>query len=101
MDLANGHAAALHYCFQHTGFEAINLGTGKGSSVLEVIAAYEKASEKKVPYEIVERRPGDIAVSYANPQKAKDLLGWTATADLAQMCKDSWSFIQRNPEGIS
>lgn len=101
MDLANGHAAALHYCFQHAGFEAINLGTGKGSSVLEVIAAYEKASEKKVPYEIVERRPGDIAVSYANPQKAKDLLGWTATADLAQMCKDSWSFIQRNPEGIS
>lgn len=100
MDLAEGHVAALDYGAAHTGFEAINLGTGKGSSVLEVVHAYEKACGKKIPVQMTERRAGDIAVSYANPQRAKELLGWEAHADLEKMCCDSWRFTQRNPNGM-
>lgn len=100
MDLADGHAAALSYGLAHTGFEAINLGTGKGSSVLEVVHAYEKACGKSIPYQITERRPGDIATSYADPSRAKELLGWEATADLEKMCEDSWRFTQQNPKGL-
>lgn len=100
MDLADGHAAALSYGLAHTGFEAINLGTGKGSSVLEVVHAYEKACGKSIPYQITERRPGDIATSYADPSRAKELLGWEATADLEKMCEDSWRFTQQNPNGL-
>lgn len=100
MDLAIGHAAALDYGMKHTGFEAINLGTGKGSSVLEVVHAYEKACGKPIPLQIVGRRAGDIAISYADPTKAKELLGWEATCDLEKMCADSWRFTQQNPNGL-
>ena len=100
MDLAGGHVAALSYGEKHTGFEAINLGTGKGSSVLEVLHAFEKACGKSLPYEIVGRRAGDIAWSYADASKAKELLGWTAFADLDKMCADGWNFTQKNPNGL-
>ena len=100
MDLATGHVAAVAYGLEHRGFEPINLGTGHGSSVLDVVHAYEKACGKKIPVEITERRAGDIATSYADPSKAKKLLGWEATADLQQMCADSWRFTQQNPNGM-
>lgn len=100
MDLATGHVAAVAYGLEHRGFEPINLGTGHGSSVLDVVHAYEKACGKKIPVEITERRAGDIATSYADPSKAKELLGWEATADLQQMCADSWRFTKQNPNGM-
>ncbi len=100
MDLAVGHVAALAYAVNHTGFEAINLGTGKGSSVLDVVRAYERASGRKIPIKVVERRAGDIATSYADPTKAKDLLGWETTYDLDKMCADSWKFTLQNPRGL-
>ncbi len=92
-DLAQGHLDALRYIEGATGVEAINLGTGRGTSVLEVIAAFEAASGVKIPYKIAPRRPGDIATSYAACQKAKELLGWEARLDIARMCEDSWRFI--------
>ncbi len=100
MDLANGHVAALAYGEKHTGYEPINLGTGKGSSVFEVLHAYEAASKKEIPYEVVGRRSGDIAWSYADATKAKEILNWEATADLDKMCMDSWNFTQKNPNGL-
>ena len=100
MDLAVGHVAALAYGANHHGFEAVNLGTGHGSSVLEVIHAYEKACGRKIPVEITDRRAGDVAVSYADVSKAKELLGWEASADLQQMCSDSWRFTLQNPNGL-
>jgi UDP-glucose 4-epimerase len=95
-----GHVAALAYGANHHGFEAVNLGTGHGSSVLEVIHAYEKACGRKIPVEITDRRAGDVAVSYADVSKAKELLGWEASADLQQMCSDSWRFTLQNPNGL-
>ncbi|ONI40844.1 UDP-glucose 4-epimerase GalE [Candidatus Epulonipiscium fishelsonii] len=92
-DLARGHILALNYVFKHKGVEAINLGTGNGSSVLEVIKAYEKECGKAIPYEIVARRAGDVDICFANPQKAKDLLKWEATKTLDEMCRDSWNFM--------
>lgn len=100
MDLAVGHVAALAYGANHHGFEAVNLGTGHGSSVLEVIHAYEKACGRKIPVEITDRRAGDVAVSYADVSKAKELLGWEASSDLQQMCSDSWRFTLQNPNGL-
>ena len=100
MDLAVGHVAALAYGANHHGFEAVNLGTGHGSSVLEVIHAYEKACGRKIPVEITDRRAGAVAVSYADVSKAKELLGWEASADLQQMCSDSWRFTLQNPNGL-
>lgn len=90
VDLARGHIAALEYADTHRGAEAINLGTGKGSSVIEVIRAYEKASGRHIPYRIAARRPGDIATCYADTKKAETLLHWTAERSLEQMCADSW-----------
>lgn len=91
MDLASGHVKALIY--QKTknplGFQAINLGSGKGYSVLEVINAYEKACGKKIPFKLVERRPGDIASSYADASLAKKLLDWVTEKDIDHMCKFS------------
>ncbi|MGN0664159.1 MAG: UDP-glucose 4-epimerase GalE [Negativibacillus sp.] len=100
VDLALGHLKALDYADTHKGVEAINLGTGNGSSVLEVVHAFEKASGKTVNYKIVGRRPGDIATCYANAQKAKELLGWEATRNLEQMCRDAWNFTSKNPQGL-
>lgn len=94
-DLAKGHLKALDKVIGSSGIEAYNLGTGKGYSVQEVIAAFEKASGKKIPYKMVNRRPGDIAVSYADPAKAKRELGWEAEKDLDEMCRDAWKW-QRN-----
>lgn len=91
-DLAEGHAAALPYLASHTGWDAINLGTGQGYSVLEIIHAFEAACGKKIPYEIQPRRAGDIAANWADASKAKRLLGWSAKRDLATMCRDAWHF---------
>ena len=92
VDLALGHLAALNYAETHTGAEAVNLGTGHGTSVLEIVAAFEKASGRPVPYKICDRRPGDIATCYADTAKAAELLGWHATRDIDDMCRDGWNF---------
>jgi UDP-glucose 4-epimerase len=92
VDLALGHIKALEYAQSHEGAQAINLGTGKGCSVLELIAAFEKATGATVPYVIDKRRPGDIAVCYADTEKAKQLLDWQAQFGIEKMCKDSWFF---------
>lgn len=99
-DLAKGHLAAIRYSEKNKGFQPINLGTGKGSSVLEVLKAYEKACGKELKYNIVARRAGDIAWSYAKTDLAKKLLGWEAKLDIEKMCQDSWNFTVKNPEGM-
>lgn len=100
VDLALGHLKALSYAKDHTGVEAINLGTGNGYSVLQVVKAFEKASGVAVKYEIKPRRPGDIAECYADPAKAKALLGWEASRGIEEMCEDTWRFTQNNPNGL-
>jgi UDP-glucose 4-epimerase len=92
MDLAQGHAAALQFLTQTVGWHAINLGTGKGYSVLEMVQTFEKASGREVPYKVSARRTGDTAQCYANSQKAADLLGWTAKRSLKEMCESTWRF---------
>lgn len=94
VDLAKGHLAAIEYARMHTGVEAINLGTGNGYSVLEVVQAFEKASVTQIKYSIAPRRNGDIATCYADVNKAKKLLGWEARETLEEMCIDSWRFIK-------
>ena len=96
VDLAIGHVKALEYIRKTTGVLTVNLGTGVGYSVLDIVKAYEQASGKKIPYVIDPRRPGDIATCYANAEKAKKLLGWTAERGLLEMCKDSWRFTEKN-----
>jgi UDP-glucose 4-epimerase len=98
-DLAEGHVAALRRLFDHSGSFTVNLGTGRGCSVLEVVAAYAAASRREVPFEIVPRRPGDVAACWADPAFAQDLLGWRAAHDLARMCADSWRWQSMNPQG--
>ncbi|MCI8648682.1 MAG: UDP-glucose 4-epimerase GalE [Anaerotruncus sp.] len=100
VDLAVGHLKALDYIMARTGVEAINLGTGHGYSVLEVVHAFEKACGKPIKYHIAPRRAGDIATSYADCTKAKTLLDWTATRDMDDMCADGWNFSKNNPEGL-
>ncbi|MBD5158731.1 MAG: UDP-glucose 4-epimerase GalE [Ruminococcus sp.] len=100
MDLAEGHVCAIDYAMKNKGFEPVNLGTGKGSSVLEVVSAYEKACGKPIPKKITERRAGDIATCYADATKAKKVFGWEAKSDILQMCVDSWNFTKLNPDGI-
>lgn len=100
VDLAKGHLDALKYSMNHTGVEAVNLGTGKGASVLEIVHAYEKACGHKIPYVFTPRREGDIGTLYSDPSKAKQLLGWEAKLNLEQMCADSWNFISKNPNGL-
>ena len=96
VDLAIGHVKALDYLNKNTGVLTVNLGTGIGYSVLDVVKAYEEASGVEVKYEIVPRRPGDIATCYANAEKAWELLGWKTERDLAKMCQDSWNFAKNN-----
>ena len=91
-DLAIGHVKALEYSFNHCGCHVFNLGTGNGSSVLEVLHAFESAVGREIPYRIADRRPGDIAISYADASKAERVLGWKATRNLFDMCRDSWNF---------
>ena len=94
VDLAKGHVCALDKLNkENQGLYIYNLGTGNGYSVLEMVQAFEKATGKKVPYKITPRRPGDIATCYADPAKAKQDLGWTATKTLEDMCRDSWRYI--------
>ena len=95
VDLAKGHVLAAQYALTHTGWIAINLGTGIGYSVLDIVKAYEKACGKPVPYKIVARRPGDVASNWADPKLAKELLGWEAQYTLQDMCEHSWNF-QKN-----
>jgi len=92
MDLAEGHAAALLWLAGHPGWHAINLGTGQGYSVLEMVAAFARASGSTVPYRIHPRRAGDVATCYANPEKALRELGWRAKRDLMEMCASAWKF---------
>ena len=94
VDLAKGHVAALRYAAAHTGTEIINLGTGKGYSVLDVVHAFEAANQVKIPYVLAPRRPGDIATCYAGTEKAKRLLDWQAEKGLEEMCRDSWRWQQ-------
>lgn len=99
VDLAKGHLKALEKIMSSKGVNVYNLGTGKGYSVLEIIEAFEKASGKNIPYKIVERRPGDIASCYSNPEKAKKELGWTANKGIKEMCEDAWRWQVKNPNG--
>ena len=92
VDLARGHVAALGYADRFKGWDAVNLGTGRGTSVLEVIAAFEKACGKTLPYRIMPRRAGDIAANWCSPEKAERVLGWKAQYDIAQMCASGWKF---------
>lgn len=100
VDLAKGHVAALKKFDGKQGLNIYNLGTGKGYSVLEIIHSMEKAVGKPIPYKIVERRPGDIATSYANPAKAKAELGWEAQFDISRMCQDAWRWQSKHPNGF-
>ena len=100
VDLAQGHVKAVEYLEKNPGLDIINLGTGRGYSVLEVLRAFEKAVGKEIPYKIVERRPGDIATTYAKADKAKEVLGWEAKLDIDDMCEDSWRWQKNNPNGF-
>ncbi len=99
VDLALGHLAALQALNSHVGLITINLGTGKGCSVLELIKAFESTTGKAVPYRIVARRPGDVATCYADPSLAESLLGWRAKLDVYAMCRDAWRWQSENPRG--
>ena len=99
VDLARGHVAAIHYALHHKGCEAINLGTGIGYSVLDVVNSFENANGIKIPLVYGQRRPGDIDTSYASVSKAKSLLGWEAEYSLLDMCRDSWNWQKKNPNG--
>lgn len=100
LDLAAGHLAALNYLASSSGVYAWNLGTGHGTSVLEVIQAFSRVSGREVPYQIVDRRPGDVAESYADPEKAIIDLGWKAERGLEQMVEDMWRWQVNNPNGF-
>lgn len=99
VDLARGHVKAVDYALSHPGAEAINLGTGTGYSVLDLVHAFEEANGVPVPYTIAPRRAGDIATCYSDPSKAKTLLGWEAQYDVQDMCRDSWRWQSQNPNG--
>lgn len=99
VDLAKGHVKALKAIEENCGVAIYNLGTGRGYSVLEVVHAFEKVSGVTIPYVIEDRRPGDIAVCYSDPGKAKRELGWKAEYDIYDMCRDSWNWQKNNPDG--
>lgn len=101
VDLAKGHIRTLQYLFEQATGEVVtlNLGTGQGTTVLELVHAFERASGRPIPYEIVARRPGDVAVCYADPSRAEQVLGWRAEHDIDAMCRDTWRWQSQNPEG--
>ncbi len=101
VDLAKGHLAALNKLAEKPGVITHNLGTGRGYSVLEVVRTFEQASGRKIPFRIVGRRPGDVAVSYADPTRAREELGWVAQRDLFDMCADTWRWQSNNPRGYA
>ena len=98
-DLAEGHEKALEYAVTHPGVEVINLGTGKGHSVFELVRTFEEVNDLRIPCIVVDRRPGDVAVCYADACKAKELLGWEAKRTIRDMCRDAWHWQQKNPNG--
>ncbi len=100
-DLARGHIAALDALDDLAGCRAINLGTGSGHTVLEVISAAEAATGRPIPYELSARRPGDVTAAWADPALANELLGWRAEATLDEMCRDAWRWQSANPAGYS
>ena len=100
VDLAEGHVAALNFLLRGQESIWVNLGTGRGYSVLELVNAFAKASGREIPYEIVARRPGDVAACYADPALAREKLGWSARFDLQRMCEDSWRWQSSNPNGF-
>ena len=99
VDLALGHVKAIDYIMTDPGLDIINLGTGTGYSVLDMVKAFQKACKKEIPYEIKPRREGDIAMCYADPSKAARVLGWKAEHTLEEMCEDSWRWQSQNPNG--
>ena len=99
VDLAKGHVKAINYIFSNPGLDVINLGTGVGYSVLDMVKAFSKACGKEIPYEIKPRRAGDIAMCYADPAKAARVLGWKAEKGLDEMCADTWRWQSQNPNG--
>ncbi|MBX3013541.1 MAG: UDP-glucose 4-epimerase GalE [Caldilineaceae bacterium] len=99
VDLANAHVRAVQKLPSNPGLVAYNLGTGQGSSVLDVIAAFEKATGQTIPYRILPRRPGDVSAAYADPSKAERELAWRAEHDLQDICRDGWRWQQKNPQG--
>jgi UDP-glucose 4-epimerase len=101
VDLARGHLAALERVASRPGFAAVNLGTGHGSSVLEVVGAASRAVGREIPYQVVERRPGDVAATWADPSLAHELLGWRATRDLDEMAADHWRWQAHNLQGYA
>ena len=98
VDLAIGHLKALEYAENHNGVEAINLGTGNGISVLELVNAFDKANNMKLPYVIGPRRDGDLPAFWADATKAKELLGWEAAHTVEDMCRSSWEFARKSAE---
>ena len=101
VDLAQGHVAALRHLLGAKTSVTVNLGTGQGYSVLDVVRAFEKASGQPVPYRLVDRRPGDVAACYADPAAAEQLLGWKAEFGIDRMCEDSWRWQSMNPQGFT
>ncbi len=101
VDLAKGHVAAVGYALKNQGCEVFNLGTGTGYSVLDMVKAFERVNGVSIPYAIQPRRPGDVAVCYADPAKSKEKLGWQAEKDLEDMCADTWRWQSSNPKGYS
>lgn len=99
VDLAKGHVSACDYAASHTGCETINLGTGTGYSVLDLVNTFSRVNGIDLPYQIDDRRPGDIDCCYADPEKAARLLGWKAEKNLEDMCRDAWYFQKNNPHG--
>ncbi len=100
VDLARGHVSAIEYMRTHRGESVFNLGTGTGYSVLDMVKAFERVTGRKIPYEIVARRPGDLATVYSSPDKSARLLGWKAQYDLEDMCRDAWAWQSKNPMGF-
>ncbi|KGE19326.1 UDP-glucose 4-epimerase GalE [Paenibacillus wynnii] len=101
VDLAKGHIKALERIMNHAGVDVYNLGTGKGLSVLEMITSFEDVTGRRIPYALTERRPGDIAVCYADASKANRELQWSAKKDIWEMCEDTWRWQLANPSGYS
>ena len=100
VDLARGHVCAIEYMQKHKGENVFNLGTGMGYSVLDMVKAFERVTGIKIPYEIVARRPGDLATVYSCPDKSAELLGWKAQYNLDDMCRDTWAWQSKNPMGF-
>jgi UDP-glucose 4-epimerase len=99
VDLADGHLAALRYAHQRAGMHVFNLGTGRGNSVREMLAAFSRACGRELPFELAPRRPGDVAACWADPARAEELLGWRASRNLDQMCQDTWRWQSLHPNG--